>query len=86
MMKGFVDLIFSYKNKYYIVDWKSNYLGPELKYYNQTSMKHAILEHYYILQYYIYTIALHRYLGYRVASYSYETHFGGVYYIFAGAG
>ena len=82
MMKGFIDLIFSYKNKYYILDWKSNYLGPERKDYNQSSMKRAILEHYYILQYYIYTIALHRYLGQRIENYNYETHFGGIYYIF----
>jgi len=82
MMKGFIDLIFSYKNKYYIIDWKSNYLGPELKNYNQSSMKRAILEHYYILQYYIYTIALHRYLDQRIENYDYETHFGGIYYIF----
>ena len=82
MMKGFVDLIFSYKNKYYIVDWKSNYLGPELKNYSNTSMKRAILEHYYILQYYIYTLALHRYLKQRIKDYDYEKYFGGVYYIF----
>jgi len=82
MMKGFIDLIFSYKNKYYILDWKSNYLGPELKDYNQSSMKRAILSHYYILQYYIYTIALHRYLAQRIENYSFETHFGGIYYIF----
>jgi len=82
MMKGFIDLIFSYKNKYYIVDWKSNFLGPERKNYNQSSMKQAILEHYYVLQYYIYTIALHRYLGQRIKNYDYETHFGGIYYIF----
>jgi len=82
MMKGFVDLIFCYKKKYYIVDWKSNYLGPELKYYNQPSMKHAIIDHYYILQYYIYTIALHRYLNQRLPGYDYDVHFGGVFYIF----
>jgi len=82
MMKGFIDLIFSYKDKYYILDWKSNFLGPELKDYNQSAMKRAILEHYYILQYYIYTIALHRYLEQRIANYDYETHFGGIYYIF----
>ncbi|KPA14120.1 exonuclease V subunit beta [Candidatus Magnetomorum sp. HK-1] len=82
MMKGFVDLIFSYQNKYYIVDWKSNYLGPELKDYSNKSMKRAILEHYYILQYYIYTLALHRYLKQRIKDYDYEKHFGGIYYLF----
>jgi len=82
MMKGFVDLIFSYKNKYYIVDWKSNYLGPVLKDYANTHMKRSILDHYYILQYYLYTVALHRYLNLRISNYNYNTHFGGIFYIF----
>ncbi|HBA35433.1 MAG TPA: hypothetical protein DCZ12_15005 [Gammaproteobacteria bacterium] len=41
-------------------------------------MKH----HHYYLQYIIYCIALHRYLRQRIPSYQYETHFGGVYYLF----
>jgi exodeoxyribonuclease V beta subunit len=36
----------------------------------------------YDLQYLIYTVALHRYLGQRVADYDYATHFGGVFYLF----
>lgn len=82
MMKGFVDLIFVYKDRYYIVDWKSNYLGPTLKDYANLPMKRAILDHYYILQYYLYTVALHRYLNLRMINYEYNTHFGGVYYLF----
>jgi len=30
----------------------------------------------------IYSIALHRYLANRVPDYQYDTHFGGVYYLF----
>ncbi|MBF0449549.1 MAG: exodeoxyribonuclease V subunit beta [Candidatus Magnetomorum sp.] len=82
MMKGFIDMIFVYQNKYYIVDWKSNFLGPELKDYANVPMKRAILDHYYILQYYLYTIALHRYLHQRIKDYDYQTHFGGIFYIF----
>jgi exodeoxyribonuclease V beta subunit len=36
----------------------------------------------YVLQYLIYTVALHRYLRLRVANYDYERHFGGVFYLF----
>ena len=39
-------------------------------------------EHRYDLQYLIYTVALHRYLASRVQDYTYEQHFGGVYYLF----
>ncbi|MCB1813783.1 MAG: hypothetical protein KDK04_19010, partial [Candidatus Competibacteraceae bacterium] len=36
----------------------------------------------YVLQYLIYTIALHRYLQLRLPDYDYERHFGGVFYLF----
>ena len=36
----------------------------------------------YVLQYLIYTVALHRYLRLRVLDYDYERHFGGVFYLF----
>jgi exodeoxyribonuclease V beta subunit len=37
--------------------------------------------HYY-LQYLLYCVALHRYLEQRITDYSWETHIGGVYYLF----
>ena len=36
----------------------------------------------YTLQYLVYTLAVHRFLGQRVAGYDYDRHFGGVYYLF----
>ncbi|MEJ2466223.1 MAG: hypothetical protein P8045_11045 [Candidatus Thiodiazotropha sp.] len=41
-----------------------------------------MLEHGYPLQYALYTLALHRYLGCRLEDYDYERHFGGVFYLF----
>ena len=35
-----------------------------------------------MLQYLLYTVALHQYLRFRLPDYSYEKHFGGVYYLF----
>jgi exodeoxyribonuclease V beta subunit len=81
-MRGFIDLIFSSGEKYYIIDWKSNYLGGSPGDYVQDALQKAMLEHYYILQYHIYTVALHRYLSMRVAGYDYDKHFGGIYYVF----
>ena len=40
------------------------------------------MSHHYVLQYHIYTVALHRYLRTRLPNYDYEKHFGGVYYLF----
>jgi exodeoxyribonuclease V beta subunit len=39
-------------------------------------------EHHYFLQYHIYTVALHRYLGSRLPGYDYERDFGGALYLF----
>ena len=34
MIKGVIDLVFSYENRYYIVDWKTNWLGDHFKAYD----------------------------------------------------
>lgn len=81
-MKGFIDLIIEHDNRYYIVDWKSNYLGDTLAHYNQAALKQAMLENLYFLQYHIYAVALNQYLKLRVPEFDYEEHFGGVMYIF----
>lgn len=81
-IKGFIDMIFLYKDKYYIVDWKSNYLGNDISDYVADKLKESMKDNYYILQYYIYSAALHRFLSFRNADYDYEKHFGGIFYIF----
>ncbi|HPJ34544.1 MAG TPA: exodeoxyribonuclease V subunit beta [Spirochaetota bacterium] len=83
MMKGFIDLVFRIGNRYYIADWKSNILGITTEDYNLRIMEEEMLHHNYHLQYYLYTVALHRYLSLRLGdSYRYSEHFGGVYYFF----
>jgi exodeoxyribonuclease V beta subunit len=81
-MKGFIDMVFRYKNRYYLVDWKSNYLGASVKDYCQAALKQSMSESYYILQYHLYVLALHQYLTLRLTNYNYEIHFGGVFYIY----
>ncbi|CAN2045011.1 exodeoxyribonuclease V beta subunit [Candidatus Magnetomoraceae bacterium gMMP-1] len=82
LIKGFIDMVFCFNGKYYLIDWKSNFLGPEVKDYNQLNIKFAMEKELYILQYHIYAMALHKYLILRVPNYNYNNHFGGVYYIF----
>ena len=82
MLKGFIDLVFEHDGKYYVLDWKSNHLGDEVSFYHGEALKSAMVDHRYDLQYQIYALALHRFLRSRVANYDYETHFGGVYYLF----
>jgi exodeoxyribonuclease V beta subunit len=81
-MKGFIDLIFSFHGRFYLVDWKSNFLGSAVEDYGQDALKQVMEEKFYILQYHIYTLALNQYLRLRVQDYDYEKHFGCVYYIF----
>ena len=82
LLKGFVDLIFCYQGKYYILDYKSNYLGNTPKDYEPEQLEQAMSSHQYHLQYLIYTVALHRLLKQRISDYSIERHLGGVYYTF----
>jgi exodeoxyribonuclease V beta subunit len=45
-------------------------------------MKQAMLRDGYFFQALIYSVALHRYLKQRITNYDYDTHFGGVAYLF----
>jgi len=77
-LTGFIDLICEYKGLYYVMDYKTNSL-PD---YQNETLTLAMREHNYGLQYWIYTVVLHRYLRHRLPGYDYETHFGGVRYLF----
>ena len=82
MLKGFIDLTFEYQGQYFVLDYKSNYLGDSLSDYNEQAMADAIVEHRYDFQYQLYTLALHRLLKSRLSDYDYEQHIGGVFYTF----
>ena len=81
-MHGFIDLVFQASGRYYLVDYKSNYLGSDLGAYDATALNTTMHSSHYTLQYLIYTVALHRWLRTRIPDYSYEHHFGGAYYLF----
>jgi exodeoxyribonuclease V beta subunit len=84
-LRGFIDLVFEHDGRFYVVDYKSNYLGPQPTDYTAERLSACMAEHHYYLQYYLYTVALHRHLARRLVDYSYERHFGGVYYLFVRA-
>ena len=79
---GFMDLVFSYNGRYYIVDWKSNHLGDAAEDYSQESLARAMVHHKYDLQYLLYTLALDLHLEQRIRDYDYDRDFGGIFYIF----
>ena len=82
-MNGFMDLVFRFAERYYLIDWKSNLLGTNIANYGQDALKLVMEEDYYFLQYHLYVLALDQYLKLRLgAAYDYERHFGGVFYLF----
>jgi exodeoxyribonuclease V beta subunit len=82
MMNGKIDLFFEHGGKYYVLDWKSNYLGDSLEDYAPAALATAMNEHNYHLQYLIYTLAISKYLQACLDGFDYETQFGGVIYLF----
>ncbi|WP_020395864.1 exodeoxyribonuclease V subunit beta [Thiolinea disciformis] len=81
-IKGYIDLVFRHEGRYYLVDYKSNLLGENYTDYHPEGIMQAMAEAHYYLQYLIYCVALHRYLKQRSADYTWETHVGGVFYLF----
>lgn len=82
LLVGLIDLIFVHNGKYYIVDYKSNYLGSDLTDYDFNRLKKDIRENKYDLQYHIYTVALVKYLSKQIKDFDYDEHFGGVFYLY----
>ena len=82
VMNGKIDLFFEWKERYYVLDWKSNFLGDKLEDYTQENMALAMNENNYHLQYLLYTLAVKKYLQSRLPDFDYERDFGGVIYMF----
>jgi exodeoxyribonuclease V beta subunit len=82
MITGIIDLVFEHEGRFYLADYKSNRLGGTLQAYLPERLRQAVLDRRYDLQYLLYTLALHRYLGQRLEGYRYDLHFGGAYYLF----
>ncbi|MGD2170604.1 MAG: UvrD-helicase domain-containing protein [Gammaproteobacteria bacterium] len=82
LLTGIIDLVFEYRGKYYLADYKSNFLGASLGDYRPEALSRAMLDRRYDLQALLYSLALHRYLRQRLPDYDYEQHFGGNYYLF----
>ncbi|VVO92347.1 RecBCD enzyme subunit RecB [Pseudomonas fluorescens] len=82
MFKGFIDLTFEHDGRYYVADYKSNWLGVDDTAYTGQAMEQSILDNRYDLQYVLYLLALHRQLKARLADYDYDRHVGGALYLF----
>lgn len=85
-LKGEIDLVYQAgeqgRERFFVVDYKSNYLGNQFNFYDKQAMEQAMNEHGYWLQAGIYQVALHRYLSLRLPNYAIEKHLGAVEYVF----
>jgi exodeoxyribonuclease V beta subunit len=80
VIRGFIDLVFFWQRRYYILDWKSNRLETG---YDQKSMSLEMASAGYDLQYQLYTIATLRWLQQRLGkAFDPQRHFGGAFYLF----
>lgn len=82
LMNGFIDLTLMHEGRFYVLDYKSNWLGPHARDYAPPRLVQAMEQHRYDLQALIYQVALHRYLRLRLDM-RYRTELlGGALYVF----
>lgn len=79
LLKGVIDLCFMHEGKYYVLDWKSNWLGESEEHYSEKELKQSILLNRYDLQATLYQRALEEYFA-KIGCF--ETKFGGAIYFF----
>jgi exodeoxyribonuclease V beta subunit len=84
LMTGLVDLTYQHDGRWHVLDYKSNRLPR----YDAAALRDAMAHSEYDLQALIYTLALHRWLRFRLGSasdhggYDYARDFGGIRYVF----
>ena len=91
-LTGSIDLVFQWQQRWWVADWKSNWLGRKGSQgevvacgpadYNQTAMAELMARSHYPLQAHLYLVALHRYLLWRLPGYNPTEHLGGYAYVF----
>ncbi len=81
-LNGFIDVVARVGERWYVMDYKSNWLGNDLADYSPAAIGRAMDRHGYHLQYLLYVTALHRLLRIRLADYDYDRHIGGAFYLF----
>lgn len=78
MIKGYIDLVVEHEGRFWVLDYKSNAIGPTSAHYHPESLQRVVREKRYDAQYALYLLALHRLLRARLgAAYDYDTHIGG---------
>jgi exodeoxyribonuclease V beta subunit len=81
-LAGFVDLVFEANGKWFVADYKTNFLGPHYSDYTMERLEAAMFEHDYLLQAGLYSVAIGRLLEQRLPDFNLERDFGGCVYLY----
>ncbi len=92
-VKGEMDLVCQFipQGSFYLIDYKTNFLGNKYENYNDFDIAQSIFDSRYDVQILLYSIALHRFLKNTVKGYAgtdgdaengYDKYFGGVMYLY----
>ena len=91
-LTGSIDLVFCWQERWWVADWKSNWLGERDDdgsvrccgpiHYREQAMVELMEANHYPLQAHLYLVALHRYLSWRLPDYDPAKHLGGYSYVF----
>jgi exodeoxyribonuclease V beta subunit len=84
---GSIDLVARAGDRFAVVDYKTNWLGGpgealSAEHYRPEALAAEMVRAHYVLQALLYTVALHRYLRWRLPGYDPSEHLAGVYYLF----
>jgi len=82
MMRGFIDLVAHWQDCYFVIDYKSTWLGSDESDYQVEQMEQDVQKNFYDLQYLIYVLALHRFLKHKLVNYEPAVHLGGALYLY----
>ena len=83
MLTGFADLVFEHGGRYWVLDYKSNRLGPYDDDYRTDTLEAAMAAHRYDVQAGLYLLALHRLLRLRLGeAYEPQAQLGGAVFLF----
>jgi exodeoxyribonuclease V beta subunit len=86
-LTGSLDLVFRRHGRYFVADYKTNWLGSGAETlsawdYRPSALEAEMLRAHYPLQALFYLVALHRYLRWRIPGYRASTHLGGALFLF----
>ncbi len=91
-LTGSIDLVFRQGERWWVLDWKSNWLGERdadgqplacgPRHYGPGALAALMAANHYPLQAHLYLVALHRYLRWRLPGYDPACHLGGYAYVF----